>query len=182
MDVHALSLLDYLPILVTWDRKIKCRSRGSFESGILIDALQYLFISPCLFYLAICVQKDTYIWNILIFSYLYFLVIFALILFQHFYISIVLFQQPKLNANLLANVKTIPVHTLTGSLTWIFFWIISSHCLMYQIHKTNTHMLNNKRLGEGNLMFYCICSQEIYFGLIGWQNNNNNLKSQGWHI
>ena len=181
MDVHALSLLDYLPILVTWDRKIKCRSRGSFESGILIDALQYLFISPCLFYLAICVQKDTYIWNILIFSYLYFLVIFALILFQHFYISIVLFQQPKLHANLLVNVQMIPVHKLlTRSLTWTFFWIKSSHFLMYQIHKTSTHMLNNKRLGQGNLMF--CCSWEIYFGSISQHNNNDNPKFQGQNI
>ena len=97
------------------------------------------------------------------------------------YISIVLFQQPKLHANLLVNVQMIPVHKLlTRSLTWTFFWIKSSHFLMYQIHKTSTHMLNNKRLGQGNLMF--CCSWEIYFGSISQHNNNDNPKFQGQNI
>ena len=136
-----------------------------------------------LVYLAMYVEKVTHIWHILIFSYLHFFGIFTLILFQHFYISIVLFQQPKLHANLLVNVQMIPVHKLlTRSLTWTFFWIKSSHFLMYQIHKTSTHMLNNKRLGQGNLMFCCRCSWEIYFGSISQHNNNDNPKFQGQNI
>ena len=142
-----------------------------------------MFISPSLVYLAMYVEKVTHIWHILIFSYLHFFGIFTLILFQHFYISIVLFQQPKLHANLLVNVQMIPVHKLlTRSLTWTFFWIKSSHFLMYQIHKTSTHMLNNKRLGQGNLMFCCRCSWEIYFGSISQHNNNDNPKFQGQNI
>ena len=49
MDVHELSLLDYLPTnsgyLRVEIRKMKFGSGDLFESGILIDALQYsLFI------------------------------------------------------------------------------------------------------------------------------------------
>ena len=44
------------------------------------------------------------------------------------------------------------------------------------------HTITEDHLGEGNLIFCCMGSQESYVGSIGWQKNNNNPQFQGWHI
>lgn len=50
MDVHAIRLPDYLLTnssdFTVEKSKIKFRSRALFESEVLLDALQYLFIYP----------------------------------------------------------------------------------------------------------------------------------------
>ena len=43
------------------------------------------------------------------------------------------------------------------------------------------HTITEDHLGEGNLIFCCMGSQESYVGSIGWQKNNNP-QFQGWHI
>ena len=37
-------------------------------------------------------------------------------------------------------------------------------------------------LGEGNLNFSSLGSQENFYGSVNWQNNYNNFKFQGRHI
>ena len=45
-----------------------------------------------------------------------------------------------------------------------------------------THTNSKCQLGLGNLIFCCTDSRQNYFGLVGWQNNNNNPKFQDYHI
>ena len=44
------------------------------------------------------------------------------------------------------------------------------------------NFVNNFRLGDDNFIFCCTGSRDDYFGSVGWQNINNNLKFQGRHI
>ena len=53
--------------------------------------------------------------------------------------------------------------------------MIIKHKKLFQIENENI-MLD---LGKGNSSFCCMSSQENYFGLLGWQNNNNpKIQSQ----
>ena len=52
--------------------------------------------------------------------------------------------------------------------SWVFSSLIASYLLKV-----------TKFLGEGNFIFCCTGSWENYFGLVGWQNNENNAKFQG---
>ena len=92
------------------------------------------------------------------------------------------------------NVKTTLPHHF--SISWkkfgiskvheIFFSAKCSHEIQWKMQSHDkdftkaTHTNSKCQIGLGNLIFCCTDSRQNYFGLVGWQNNNNNPKFQDY--